>query len=91
MGIKRINIIRDALRDITLNQNIHVGTNVGINKTEKAVLGLLISNPEMTAEEIAIEVGVTKRTVERTLVSLKKKGLIERIGSNKNGSWAVVK
>lgn len=69
----------------------NVGINVGINKTEKAVLGLLINNPEMTAEEIAIEVGVTKRTVERTLVSLKKKGLIERIGSNKNGSWAVVK
>ena len=68
-----------------------VGINVGINKTEKAVLGLLISNPEMTAEEIAIEVGVTKRTIERTLVSLKKKRLIERIGSNKNGSWAVVK
>ena len=69
----------------------NVGINVGINKTEKAVLGLLINNPEMTAEEIAIEVGVTKRTVERTLVNLKKKGLIERIGSNKNGSWAVVK
>ena len=69
----------------------NVGINVGINKTEKAVLGLLINNPEMTAEEIAIEVGVTKRTIERTLVSLKKKGLIERIGSNKNGSWAVVK
>ena len=30
--------------------------NVGINKTEKAVLGLLINNPEMTGEEIAIEV-----------------------------------
>ena len=69
----------------------NVGINVGINKTEKAVLGLLINNPEMTAEEIAIEVGVTKRTVELTLVNLKKKGLIERIGSNKNGSWAVVK
>ena len=73
------------------NVGINVGTNVGVNKTEKAVLGLLINNPEMTAEEMAIEVGVTKRTVERTLVSLKKKGLIERIGSNKNGSWAVVK
>ena len=73
------------------NVGTNVGTNVGINKTEKAVLGLLINNPEMTAEEIAIEVGVTKRTIERTLVSLKKKGLIERIGSNKNGSWAVVK
>ena len=64
--------------------------NVGINKTEKAVPGILISNPDKTAEEIAVEVGVTKRTIERTLVSLKKKGLIERIGSNKSGSWYVV-
>ncbi|WP_051233638.1 helix-turn-helix domain-containing protein [Butyrivibrio sp. NC3005] len=58
--------------------------NVGINKTEKAVLGILISNPEKTAGEMAVEVGVTRRTIERTLVSLKNKGLIERIGSNKN-------
>ncbi len=54
------------------------------------MLGILIRNPEKTAEEMALEVGVTKRTIERTLVSLKKKGLIERIGANKNGSWAVI-
>ena len=64
--------------------------NVGINKTEKVVLGILISNPEKTAGEMAVEVGVTRRTIERTLVSLKKKSLIERIGSNKNGSWVVI-
>ena len=36
-----------------------VGTNVGINKTEKAVLEILISNPEKTAEEMAIEIEST--------------------------------
>ena len=69
----------------------NVGINVGINKTEKAVLSILIRNPEKTAEEMATEVGVTKRTIERTLVNLKKKGLVERIGSNKSGSWSVVR
>lgn len=64
----------------------NVGINVGINKTEKAVLGILISDPKKTAEEMAVEVGVTKRTIERALVNLKKKGLIERIGSNKSGN-----
>ena len=36
-------LIRDALRDITLNQNIHVGTNVGINvgTNEEKVIVLL--------------------------------------------------
>lgn len=42
------------------------------------------------AEEMSLEIGVTKRTIERTLVSLKKKDLIERIGSNKSGSWTVI-
>ena len=36
-----------------------VGTNVGINKTEKAVLEILISNPEKTAEEMTIEIEFT--------------------------------
>ena len=36
-----------------------VGTNVGINKTEKAVMEILISNPKKTAEEMAIEIEST--------------------------------
>ena len=36
-----------------------VGTNVGINKTEKAVLEILISNPEKTAEVMTIEIEST--------------------------------
>ena len=38
------------------NAGINVGINVGINKTEKAVLGILISNPEKTAEESSLPI-----------------------------------
>ena len=69
----------------------NVGLNVGLNKTEKAVLGLLIEDSDRTADMIATEIGVTKRTIERTFVSLQKKGKIERIGSKRDGMWVVVK
>ena len=69
----------------------NVGINVGINKTEKAVLDILIGNSDKSVEEIAKEIGVTKRTIERTLASLKNKKLIERFGSNKKGNWIVIK
>ena len=36
-----------------------VGISVGINKTEKAVLEILISNPKKTAEEMTIEIEST--------------------------------
>lgn len=64
--------------------------NVGLNKTEKAVLRLLIEDSDRTADVIAAEIGVTKRTIERTFVSLQKKGKIERIGSKRDGMWGVI-
>ena len=69
---------------------MNVGMNVGLNKTEKAVLSLLIENADWNAEELASEVGVTKRTIERAFASLQKKGKIERIGSKRDGSWKVI-
>ncbi len=72
------------------NVGLNVGLNVGMNKTEKAVLSLLIENADRNAEELASEVGVTKRTIERAFASLQKKGKIERIGSKRDGSWKVI-
>lgn len=65
--------------------------NVGLNKTEKAVLGLLIETPDKTAEEMASIVGVTKRTIERAFASLQKKGKIVRVGYKRDGMWVVIK
>ncbi len=62
-----------------------------MNKTEKAVLELLIEDADRNADMIAKEVGVTKRTIERAFVSLQQKGKIERIGSKRDGSWIVVR
>ena len=72
------------------NVGLNVGINVGLNKTEKSVLELLIEDSDRTADSIAIEVGVTKRTIERAFVSLQKKGKIERVGSKKSGKWIVI-
>ncbi len=65
--------------------------NVGLNKTEKKVVSLLVKNPKYTSDELAAEIGVTKRTIERAFISLQKKKVIERIGSKRDGSWIVIK
>jgi len=72
-------------------ENKNVGLNVGLNKTEKKVIELLIENPSVTSTELAEKVGVTKRTIERTFKSLQGKKMIERIGSKRDGNWIVVR
>lgn len=65
--------------------------NVGLNKTEKKVIELLIENPSLTSIELAEKIGVTKRTIERSFKSLQEKKMIERIGSKRDGNWIVVR
>jgi len=69
---------------------INVGINVGINQTEQSVLDLLSANPRMTLSAAADTLDLGERQVQRIASGLQKKGLLERLGSRKNGTWHVI-
>ncbi len=69
----------------------YANRNDGLNKTEKKVVSLLIEDSKYTSDKLAAKIGVTKRTIERTFVSLQNKKVIERIGSKRDGSWIVIR
>ncbi len=53
------------------------------------VFDLIKSNNSITAMEIAQQLEISLRTVKRRIKELKEIGLMERIGSDKNGSWKI--
>ena len=82
---------------IPFNKNVllkdqNVGINVGIkmSDTEQRVIECIKKDNKLSAEAIAIKIGVTERTVSRTLKKLKEKQFIMRIGSNKTGFWKII-
>ena len=83
----------DVLNVINQSKNvgINVGINVGLNATEKKILSYLIEKPEATADDMASAIGVSKRTIERTLKKLQEKELLVRSGTKKSGKWIVIK
>jgi ATP-dependent DNA helicase RecG len=80
-------IFRNTTNEIHDDMANNINLNVTLNETEKAVYGLIAVNPYYTRNELAVAVSKTVRTVQRALDSLKDKGLIERVGSDKNGYW----
>ncbi|QTQ14982.1 winged helix-turn-helix transcriptional regulator [Treponema parvum] len=62
-----------------------------MNKTEKRIIELLIENPGYISVELAKQIGVTKRTIERSFKTLQEKKMIERIGSKRDGNWIVIR
>jgi ATP-dependent DNA helicase RecG len=61
------------------------------NKTQQTILDAMRSNPNISAKAIAKIVGLTPRGVQKNIDSLKKAGLVERVGAAKGGHWVVVK
>ena len=85
-----LTLLAEAVSEFKNNQGV-VGRPLGIplSNTEQAVLAAITSNPYATYDEIADTIGKTPKTVQRTIASLKDRGLVSRAGSDKTGYWAV--
>ena len=71
---------------------IKVGTvNTHFDTVNGTVFDLIKNNHSITATEISEQLGIGLRTVKRKIKDLKAKGVIERVGSDKTGSWKVLK
>lgn len=64
---------------------VNFGVKFGVN--EKKVLVLLASNPSLSAGEIAEQIGLSKRGIEKQLKKFREIGIITRVGSDKTGYW----
>ena len=70
--------------------NTAVGTSIEDNLAQR-LLHFLIQYPKSTQKEISEKLGVTTRTVERTIALLKEQGYIKRAGNNRSGYWEIKK
>ena len=63
--------------------------NCTVNETK--VLNLINENNKVTINEITSNVNLSRRTVQTIVNSLKTKGILVRVGSDKTGHWEIVK
>ena len=63
---------------------------VKLSSKERAVMDVIAKDSEITIEEIMKRTGFSRPTVTRAISSLKKKGLLERVGARKNGVWMIM-
>lgn len=99
---QRVPRLRDDRAANVGNHDGNVGNNVGndvgnhvgnakiqLNETEEKVLKLVIKDQSLSAQRISEILGVGKRQTERTLKSLREKGLIFREGGTR-GFWKIL-
>ena len=78
----------DTIND-TINDTLKDTTK--LTKNEQQILSLIISNNQITREEIVNETKLSDRTISRAIKRLQDENFILREGSKKTGYWKVLK
>ena len=82
--------ILNALVDHQGKSNADIADEKGLNYQQQRVLGYLRADRHTTAAKIAADMDMSARQIERMLADMKAKGIIRRIGANRNGYWEIV-
>ena len=82
--------ILNALVDHQGKSNADIADEKGLNYQQQRVLGYLRADRHTTAAKIAADLDLSARQIERMLADMKAKGIIRRIGANRNGYWEIV-
>lgn len=66
----------------------HLSTEL-LKESAILVLSAIRQNPKITASEIALELDISTRAIQKQIANLKVLGIIVRIGSDKSGYWEI--
>lgn len=72
--------------DIQIASQLHIT----LNSTEEKILNLINREKYITQAEISKLLWLSENCIYKNIKKLKVKGIIERIGSNKNGYWKIL-
>jgi ATP-dependent DNA helicase RecG len=61
-----------------------------LTERQTKMLQLIANSPTMSGSKMSEMLSVNRRTVERELSELKKRGLLKREGNTKEGVWRVI-
>lgn len=61
------------------------------SKNELLVYEAISNNPTTTRTDLIETLDISARTIDRAIKSLKDKGAIVRVGSDKSGHWSIIK
>jgi ATP-dependent DNA helicase RecG len=61
----------------------------GLAESQKKIVQLMINNPIVTINEMSEEIGISTTAIDKNITTLKRKGIVERVGSDSSGTWKV--
>ena len=89
-----LKVINEAIAGMILTSNQETAQETTQETTQKTtqekIINLIKKNPAITQVELAKILNLTRDGISYNIKILKEKGIIERVGSTKNGIWKLL-
>ena len=88
--------VRVIIKRTNFAKMTNVGSNVGsmsqvqLTARQRHIIKLAKENPFVSAHDMSVVLSVVKRTIERDLADMQKKGVLIREGNTSAGHWVVI-
>ena len=63
----------------------------GLVESQQRLVKVIAGNPKISKKEMAAVIGISTTGIDKSINSLKEKGIIKRVGSNSSGHWEIIK
>jgi predicted HTH transcriptional regulator len=86
------NFLRMSFKSVepVYNDDSKNGLVDGLVESQKMIIELIIKNPKISKKEMSGQIGISTTAIDKNIDTLKKKNIIERIGSDNKGYWNVI-
>ena len=69
---------------------VKMNTNKPVGRTAQRIIDMVISNPMITREKMADELGISLDGVKKQIKNLRDRGILTHEGSDKAGYWRII-
>ncbi len=72
------------------NRFTHIDYDEYMKKSSQKIIEMIKQNSEITTQEMADNLGITRRAVAKSIAKLQEQGVVRRVGADKGGHWEVL-
>ena len=63
---------------------------MNLNARQQLIIELIHNNQHITYDELSVSLNVSRQTIFKEIAILRKKNIIEHIGSRRRGDWIII-
>lgn len=82
-------VLEEAKRQNDVSET-PISLNERLSLKEMAVMQLIMADSKISIASITSKTGLSRRTVDRVIATLKEKGILVRQGAKNNATWAII-